>query len=69
MARGKLKMWDGDRGFGFIAPDEDGPDVFVHVSAFQRASLDIPDVGDRVSYDLETNSRTGKLAAVNLKAA
>ena len=57
-----------DRGFGFIRPDDGTADVFVHISAFEDQGLDVPPVGDRISYDLETDSRSGKARAVRPKA-
>jgi cold shock protein len=55
------------RGFGFIRPDDGGPDVFVHISAFARAGLPAPTEGQRVSFDIEPNSRTGKPGATNIR--
>ena len=68
MAQGKIKTWISDRGFGFIQPDGGGNDVFVHVKEFEKVGLSEPEVGERVSFDIETNIKNGKLAAVNLKA-
>lgn len=65
MANGTVKWYNRDKGYGFIAPDEGGGDVFVHVTALQAAGIqDLPD-GQKVSYDL-TQDR-GKTAAGNLK--
>ena len=68
MAQGKVKKWVVDRGFGFIQPDDGSPDVFVHMSAFEKAGMVAPEVNERVSYDLETDQRSGKPRAVNIKA-
>ena len=68
MAQGKIKTWISDRGFGFITPDGGDADVFVHAKEFERAGLGTPEVGERVSFDVETNIKSGKRAAVKLKA-
>jgi cold shock protein len=51
----------------FICPGDGGPDVFVHISAFARAGLPAPIEGQRVSFDIEPNSRTGKPGATNIR--
>lgn len=53
-------------GYGFIIPDEGGEDVFVHATAVQEAKLGTLDQGDRVSFDLARNERSGRKCAVNL---
>ena len=61
MATGTLKMWNADRGFGFIADDSRRSDMFLHISALQSAGID-PDTirkGDRLTFDVE-NTREGK---------
>lgn len=63
---GVVKWFNAVKGFGFIAPSDGGPDVFVHVSALQRAGLSSLSDGQSVSYDLET-SRAGKPSAINLR--
>ena len=68
MAQGKIKTWISERGFGFIVPDGGGADVFVHAKEFEKVGLGEPEVGERISYDVETNIKNGKLSAVNLKA-
>jgi CspA family cold shock protein len=68
MARGKIKTWISERGFGFIKPDGGGNDIFVYAREFEKAGLTEPEEGERVSYDVDTNTRSGKPAAVNLKA-
>jgi CspA family cold shock protein len=67
MPSGKVKFFNEAKGFGFIAPDEGGVDVFVHVSALQRSGLDALNEGDTVTFELEQDRRSGKLAAVDLR--
>ena len=68
MPIGTVKFFNGDKGYGFIAPDDGGNDSFVHISAVQRSGLDTLMKDQRVSYELETDRR-GKMAAVNLTSA
>jgi cold shock protein len=67
MATGTLKMWNAERGFGFIADDAGGPDMFLHVSALQSAGIDPDDIrkGERLTFDVE-NTREGKTKASNV---
>jgi cold shock protein len=66
MPTGKVKWFDPAKGFGFILPDDDdGLDVFVHISAVTWAGLDKLHEGDRVSYDVKVNA-TGKSVATNI---
>jgi CspA family cold shock protein len=58
-----------NRGFGFIRPEGGGDDVFVHVSQFEMAGLGIPNEGDRLSYTVEIDKRSGKPRAANLTRA
>jgi CspA family cold shock protein len=67
MAIGTVKFFNSSKGFGFIAPENGEKDVFVHVSAVERAGLGTLTEGQRVSYDVATER--GKLAATNLKSA
>ncbi|MBX9635677.1 MAG: cold-shock protein [Magnetospirillum sp.] len=67
MSTGTVKWFNSTKGFGFIQPDDGSPDVFVHVSAVERAGLSNLAEGQKLSYALE-KGRTGKMAAVNLKA-
>jgi cold shock protein len=69
MQSGTVKFFNEQKGYGFIAPDGGGKDVFVHVSAVERSGLRGLVEGQKVSFDVETDRRSGKLAAVNLQAA
>jgi CspA family cold shock protein len=66
MPTGTVKWFNPDKGYGFIAPDQGGGDVFVHITAVQRAGLDTLREGEKVSYELETG-RGGKTSAVDLR--
>jgi CspA family cold shock protein len=68
MGAGKLKMWNADRGFGFIADDSGGPDMFLHISALQAAGSDPDNIrkGDRLTFDVES-TREGKTRASNVR--
>jgi cold shock protein len=68
MAIGTVKFFNSTKGFGFIQPETGGKDVFVHVSAVERAGMNSLGEGQRVSFDLERDQR-GRDSAVNLKAA
>jgi len=65
MATGTVKWFNATKGFGFIQPDSGGKDVFVHISAVERAGLNGLNEGQKVSVDVQEEG--GKLAAVNLK--
>lgn len=66
MATGKVKWFNSDKGYGFIAPDAGGTDVFVHISAVERSGLRELSDNQAVSYELETG-RNGKVSAIDLK--
>ncbi|GAB4523326.1 cold-shock protein [Amphiplicatus metriothermophilus] len=66
MANGTVKWFNATKGYGFIAPDEGGKDVFVHITAVRAAGLQALQDGQRVSYELATER--GKTSAANLKA-
>ena len=66
---GTVKWFNGQKGFGFIAPDDGSKDVFVHISAVERAGMDGLSEGQKVAFDLEADPKSGKQAAANLKAA
>jgi len=66
MATGTVKFFNTTKGYGFLQPEDGGKDVFVHITAVQRAGMDTLTEGQRVSYELVTDR--GKTAAGNLKA-
>lgn len=68
MATGTVKWFNEQKGYGFIQPDTGGKDVFVHVSAVQRSGLRGLVEGQKISYELQADRRTGKESAVDLKA-
>jgi CspA family cold shock protein len=68
MSTGTVKWFNEQKGYGFIQPDDGGKDVFVHISAVQRSGLQGLRDGQKVTYELQADRRTGKMAAVNLQA-
>ena len=68
MPIGKVKFFNTQKGFGFIAPEEGGNDAFVHISAVEKAGMNSLVQDQRVSYELETDQR-GRTSAVNLQSA
>ena len=68
MTTGTVKWFNATKGFGFIQPEAGGPDVFVHISAVERAGLRGLNEGQKVSYELEQDRRSGKMAAGQLQA-
>jgi CspA family cold shock protein len=68
MTIGTVKFFNGDKGYGFITPDDGASDSFVHVSAVQAAGMTSLNEGDRLSYDVEVG-QNGKASAVNLSTA
>ena len=69
MATGTVKWFNGQKGFGFIQPDEGGNDVFVHISAVERAGLSGLAEGQRVSFEIKVDTRRGKSSAENLRVS
>ena len=69
MATGTVKWFNETKGYGFIQPDNGGKDVFVHISAVESAGLIGLNEGQKVSYEVQADRRTGKESAVNLKTA
>ena len=67
MATGTVKWFNGQKGFGFIQPNDGGNDVFVHISAVERAGLSSLAEGQRVSYEVKVDPRRGKSSAENLR--
>lgn len=67
MAQGTVKWFNADKGFGFIQPDNGGPDVFVHMSAVESAGMSGLKEAQKISFDVTTER--GKNSATNLKAA
>ena len=68
MAKGTVKFYNGQKGFGFIQPDDGSKDVFVHATALERAGIRNLVEGQKVSFDIEEDRRTGKSSATNLQA-
>ena len=69
MATGTVKWFNSTKGFGFIQPDAGGPDVFVHISAVERAGLSGLSEGQKVNYEIEQDRRSGKSSAGQLSVA
>ena len=68
MPIGTVKWFNGTKGFGFIQPEDGSTDVFVHISAVERAGLGSLNEGQKVSFDTEINPKNGKSSATNLRA-
>ena len=69
MPTGTVKWFNATKGYGFIGPDDGSPDVFVHVSAVERAGMDTLREGQKVHYEVQTNPRNRKTSAENLRPA
>jgi cold shock protein len=69
MATGTVKWFNAPKGFGFIQPDAGGPDVFVHISAVERAGIRDLNEGQKIAYEVVADKRTSKSSAENLKPA
>ena len=69
MQTGTVKFYNETKGYGFIQPDNGGKDVFVHVTALQRAGLRSLREGEKVSFDTQEDRRTGKIAVGTIQAA
>jgi CspA family cold shock protein len=68
MTTGTVKWFNSQKGFGFIQPDDGGKDVFVHISAVERAGMSNLSEGQKISYDVVADRRSGKSSADNLRA-
>jgi CspA family cold shock protein len=68
MSTGTVKWFNNQKGFGFIQPESGGTDVFVHISAVERAGMSTLNEGQKLSFDVVADRRSGKSAAENLRA-
>jgi CspA family cold shock protein len=68
MAKGTVKWFNAQKGFGFIQPDDGGTDVFVHISAVERSRMTSLGEGQKLSYELVTDRKRGKTSADQLRA-
>ena len=69
MATGTVKWYNSTKGYGFIAPDDGGKDVFVHATALERAGIRGLVEGQKVSFDTQEDRRSGKIAVNNIQTA
>jgi cold shock protein len=69
MITGTVKWFNATKGFGFIQPDNGGADAFVHISAVERAGMREIVEGQKLSYELERDNKSGKMSATKLQAA
>ncbi len=67
MANGTVKWFNAQKGYGFIQPEDGGADVFVHISAVERAGLSTLNDGQKLSFELQRDPKKGKSSAVDLK--
>jgi len=68
MSNGTVKWFNATKGYGFIQPEDGSADIFVHISAVERAGMTNLKEGQKLSFDTEVDQRKGKSSAVNLKA-
>ena len=68
MPSGTVKWFNAQKGFGFIQPSNGGPDVFVHISAVERAGMSGLNEGQKIAFEIVADKRTGKSSAGDLKA-
>jgi len=68
MIKGTVKFYNDQKGFGFIEPEDGGKDVFVHATALERAGISGLSEGQKVSFDTEVDSRSGKTAVASIQA-
>jgi CspA family cold shock protein len=69
MAVGTVKWFNAQKGYGFIQPEDGSKDVFVHISAVERAGMGSLNEGQKVSFELQSDKRSGKLSAENIREA
>lgn len=67
MPAGIVKFFDGQKGFGFVAPDDGGDDIFVHISAVEKSGLSDLAKGDFIEFDVERDPKTGKFIATQIE--
>jgi CspA family cold shock protein len=67
MTTGVVKWFNGQKGYGFIQPDDGGKDVFVHISAVERAGLSSLNEGQKISFEITADRKSGKSSADNLR--
>ncbi len=67
MSTGTVKFFNATRGFGFLQPDDGSKDVFIHISALERAGIPTISEGQKLSYDIEVDGRSGKSSAQNVQ--
>ena len=68
MSQGTVKWFNGQKGFGFIQPDDGSKDVFVHISAVERAGMQSFNEGQKIAFEVVADRKTGKSSADNLRA-
>jgi cold shock protein len=68
MTKGTVKFFNDQKGFGFIQPDDGGKDVFVHISAVERAGMRVLNEGQKIAFDVVADRKTGKSSADNMHA-
>ncbi len=68
MTTGTVKFFNADKGYGFIEPDDGSKDAFVHISAVERSGMSTLTEGQKISFDLIADQKSGKMAADNIKA-